>query len=615
MATYTQKDIMQAVIEQSARNQIPANLVGAVVLKESSWRSPAINGDGGRSIGSMQVQVATAKGVAEQRSDLMGVHPSVINEEWLSDVNNNIKAGTAVLKYHADKENLDINSSNDQKKILALYNSDGTPAGISKSYANGYPDSVINNKAVVQDSIDKYKDNPSAEFTAPVGSAAPSSGIAGGGAGNSGAAGNRLPSVGTDASTWNFSIMNFARFVATKTFYAYMQKTYEQTLEMSLHGFLATFMKKFYHYVQYIPTLPNCLAIVVKPETPFMDIPSCNVIYPTLKGNINFTRNYLAEPTRLLVTSDPIRGLFQNSIGTPGIINTLVFMDYEGTTKKETVVGLNVLKSLNGTAGEGNDKKPLTNCSAFEMENGIRIQRLLGGDDFYLYMIGDPGSRTSKEKNANLLKLDEPRIKEASKTLENLAKYHLLKLRYDARPGSTTTFFNPYIVPGFPMVSIEGTHDSNLNVTAYVTNISHNLSPSGSTTTVSFNATHIATDPPPNCMPIIEVEYENGAAEVYKNMFGSAVTAIGKATGIQTVKDKYKEQKGTVSETLKTIWRPLTTAEEYMSVLAHGATIDEDGKFAVMKSGFFKTETQELLKAYSKQILEDQQAFYETDVR
>jgi hypothetical protein len=225
--------------------------------------------------------------------------------------------------------------------------------------------------------------------------------------------------------------------------------------------------------------------------------------------------------------------------------------------------------------------------------------------------VEDKGTATSK----GLLQLSRSILEKAAKTLENLAKYHLLRIRYDARPGSTSMFFNPYIVPGFPMVSIEGVHDSNLNVIAYVTNVSHTLTATGGSTTVSFTGTHIASEPSPNCMPIIEKEYEDGASTVFKNMFGSAVTAISKKEGVAKAKATFAEQKGSVSETLKTIWRPLTTIQEYMSVLAYGAKLNEDGQYAVMTSSFFNTDTQALIKGYADQVLVDKQAFYETDVR
>lgn len=554
---YTDLEFQQAIARYSYANNINPWLTSSIILQESSWKQyPPVSSAG--AIGPMQVMPGEGTALETAVINKQLPEAAISDPTWLYDPINNIQAGTVILRNKVgDGANLASETPNDSTYAAAKGYFGNTSEG--DVYAKD-----INGKRYteVKQAMSDTSSTNGGAHAAPLKDGVPTRTSVSSpidpnetpGDSGRGTQYDKLgSSVGTDASTWNFSIMNFAKFVATKTFYAYMQKTYEQTLEMSLHGFLTNFMKKFYHSVQYIPTLPNCLAIVVKPETPFMDIPSCNVIYPTLKGQINFTRNYLAEPTRLLVTSDPIRGMFQNSIGTPGIINTLVFMDYEQGTKKETVVGLNVLKSLIAKNDSDKSKKPLTNCSDFEMENGIRIQRLLGGDDFYLFMIGNPGNNSDTKKNTQLLEINKAKIKAASKTLENLAKYHLLKLRYDARPGSTTTFFNPYIVPGFPMVSIEGTHESNLNVTAYVTNVSHSISPSGSSTTISFNATHIAADPPPNCMPIIETEYESGAATVFKNMFGSAVTAISKTSGVKKAIDTFKEQKGTVSETLKTL--------------------------------------------------------------
>ena len=331
-----------------------------------------------------------------------------------------------------------------------------------------------------------------------------------------------------------------------------------------------------------------------------------------MKSSIEFSRNFNAEPTRLLVSSDPIAGMFNaGNAGKIGVVNTLAMMDYKPGTKEERVVGVNVLKSRLGQE----KKKPLVNCSDYEMDHGIRTRRLMGGDDFYLYMIGNPADEKKidpKKPVTKLLRVTEDLIKSASATLLKLASYHLLKLRYDSRQGSSMMFFNPYIVPGFPMISIEGTHETTLNVKAYVTSVSHSLSPSGATTSITYSGAHIGTEPKPSCMPIVEAEYEKGSAAIYKGMFGEAVTEVADA---EVIRKKFAEQKGSVSETLKTIWRPLTTDVEYMAVLAHGAKLDESGVFAVMTSNFFNTDLQTKLKEYSKRILVDKDAFYETDVR
>ena len=599
MAVYTEAQFQSAIATYSAKRGINPWVTSSVIMQESRWQQYPRDGAAGE-VGPMQVIPAGKAGSAVTDAIRAGyLSKDALSEEWLRDPVNNVQAGTAILRAKADmfvSKDADLNSKDVNKDIyntVKAYNGAGPRAeAYANSVTTGWKPKVDeamanrdeNGVHAVPSGANLIEDNTTGDIR--------SSTIM-----------SNSVKVGTD-----FSIMNFAKFIATRTFYQYMQKAYEQNLEMSLHGFLTKFMSRFYHLVHYVPTLPNCMAILVKPETQFINAPSCNVLYPTMKSSIEFSRNFNAEPTRLLVSSDPIAGMFNGgNAGKIGVVNTLVMMDYKTGTKEERVVGVNVLKSRLGEE----KKKPLVNCSDYEMDHGIRTRRLMGGDDFYLYMIGEPG-KASKKAEDRLLKVTKDIIDAASATLLNLASYHLLKLRYDSRQGSSTMFFNPYIVPGFPMVSIEGTHETTLNVKAYVTSVSHSLSPSGATTSVTYSGAHIGTEPKPSCMPIVEAEYEKGSAAIYKGMFGEAVTEV---TDAEVIRKKFAEQKGSVSETLKTIWRPLTTDVEYMAVLAHGAKLDESGVFAVMTSNFFDTGLQSKLKEYSKRILVDKDAYYETDVR
>lgn len=609
---YTQKNLMDSVLKYSAQYNVPATYAGAVVMVESTWNPyPAVSSAG--CVGPMQVTPITNPNSVVKDLVKNGYLPAeaASDPKWLLDPDNNVRAGVATLSFYSG--NGDLTNQTVQDTTAQKYF--GGPSGYDTSECRDYAAKVKNNKPSVEESISAYTDdsNVSGVFKPPSGavlSTSPS-GIAGAGANNSNAAANR--SATSAEPEWDFSIAKFAKFIATTTFYQYMQRAYEQSMEMSLHGFVERFMQRFYHTVCYIPTLPNCMAVVVKPDTYFVSAPSCNLLFPTLKTSIDFTRNYKQEPTRMLVSSDPIQGILKRevrNVGNIGIINTLAFMDYKDG--KEVITGFDALKSLLGETKE----KPLVNCSDYEAKNGIRIQRLAGGDDFYLFMLGTPGTNAEgAKKQDKLLKLSEEKVKAASATLTNLAKYHLLRARFDTRPGSVSMVFNPYIVPGFPMISIEGVHESNLNVVAYVTHVEHRLTSHGASTTVSFNGTHIDSDPQVMCMPIIEAEYEKGIGDTYKNLFGAAVKPVPQGTGVKEAITKFKETKGSVAETLKQVWRPITTMEEYMKTLAHGAKLNTTKKYGVMESKFFKPDTQKLLMGYCDKLMSETPAFYETDVR
>ena len=96
--------------------------------------------------------------------------------------------------------------------------------------------------------------------------------------------------------------------------------------------------------------------------------------------------------------------------------------------------------------------------------------------------------------------------KGVGKTLGRLAKYELARQRYAVRTGSVNMYFNPYVVPGFPMASIETTSNG-LNIYGYVTSVVHDLSERSWATTINFNCAHDDLEELPGAFPIIEAQY------------------------------------------------------------------------------------------------------------
>lgn len=74
-------------------------------------------------------------------------------------------------------------------------------------------------------------------------------------------------------------IISFAAFAQSLAFKQQLQQGFQRGGELTLHEFIVQFMTKFYHQLYYIPNLRNNYTIVVKPETLFVNAPSCNLIF------------------------------------------------------------------------------------------------------------------------------------------------------------------------------------------------------------------------------------------------------------------------------------------------------------------------------------------------
>lgn len=414
-------------------------------------------------------------------------------------------------------------------------------------------------------------------------------------------------------------IIDFASFVQTKAFESEMTQTFSQSMQDTLHTYLSKFMTKFYHNIYYIPTLPDNLTIVVKPECCFIEPPACNVIYPTLKNSISYARDPKSEPTRIMAISDPISYMFGGASTSLTQLITMAFLDEEETKNSDgttttvpKVVSLNAIK--NAFDVKLDLKHPQYNLTTFEKKYGIRILKDARGEDLYLFLASK--GKTNGKKPTYVYARSN--MTEICKTLERLAKYSLLRARYDPRRGSCEMYFNPYIVPGFPMLSIEGSATSTLNIYAYVTSVTHNITDNGWGTTISFSDTHLTSEPRPDAFPIAEAEYTETIDTTYKNLLGAAMTKIDKSSGPATCRDAYNNSDKTTLSMLKKVWRPLTTREQHLKDICDGATVVEDTKYTWFKNGsgksFFDESIQAKIKTYTEKIF-DGEAMSTADVR
>lgn len=416
-------------------------------------------------------------------------------------------------------------------------------------------------------------------------------------------------------------IISFAAFAQSLAFKQQLQQGFQRGGELTLHEFIVQFMTKFYHQLYYIPNLRNNYTIVVKPETLFVNAPSCNLIFPVIKSQISYTRSFKQEPTRLIQTSDPVAALQGAANPTPTQLLCMMFTEQEdsGTTRNGLPMYKQYVMSLGEHSNLTDKVHPMTNLTEYEKANGIRCSTSNKGADLYLFLKSDLAASAQgadDEQYVISLASDTSDMSGVGNTLAKLARYELLRQRYVTRTGSIEMYFNPYIVPGFPFVSIETT-ENGLNIYGYVTSVVHSFTDRSWSTTVNFNCAHMDYEQTPEAYPIIESEYASKLPDTYKDMLGDNIIPITNDTVPELI-NTYGNDKVYLSTAYKKIWRETPSLEDYLTNVADGATLVEDNNFWWIQnpsgSTFFNTTLQERIKTYTNDIINNKLAMSVDDV-
>lgn len=260
---------------------------------------------------------------------------------------------------------------------------------------------------------------------------------------------------------------------------------------------------------------------------------------------------------------------------------------------------------------------PVLNLTAFEERNGIRVSNVNKGADIYLFLKSKQNQQSENDENYVMsIGSGVDKLNGIGQTIAALARYELARQRYVTRSGSLECYFNPYIVPGFPMASIETT-ENGLNIYGYVTNVAHNLTDRSWTTSVTFNCGHSDTEQSPGAYPIVESEYADKLAETYKDMLGESVTPVTN-NDIPGLMDSYGTDKTYVTQSLRKIWRETTSFDDYLKDIADGATVVEEDNYVWLKmvmAVLFDTTIQDRIKEYTNNIISKTLAMNNDDVR
>jgi len=245
--------------------------------------------------------------------------------------------------------------------------------------------------------------------------------------------------------------------------------------------------------------------ILYKPQALFVLPPICNVIWPSMYTVFSYSRNFKSIPTRLFVraisrllfsgkTDNDISELaaqyFWSPQGLRDAMNKSVqevedshTSTYDWATSGTTT--LNLLKTLAKENAQHNTL--LKVLSDREKKVGVRMSVPAQNDFFSRYagwlIMGDYQSKTK----------DYPYLKDANdpqNKVAELADYELARQQFETEAVSMVMVFNPYLVPGFPILIMDKP-ESGMHVYGYVSAITHTISAvAGCSTTADIGYIH-----------------------------------------------------------------------------------------------------------------------------
>lgn len=218
----------------------------------------------------------------------------------------------------------------------------------------------------------------------------------------------------------------------------------------------------------------------VKPQTVFGIPPACNVIFPSMLKSLEYSENYMAQPTRYYVNDQLITGMLHDdatvaaalTFGYPEVVNAAMRAKVggEGEKKAKDVMssGRNVL------------------VYPEEFYKGPVSERSEVPSWFTILMNKHKANKAKADAAALSSSATDPASESDITTLfDTYVRYEYFRKRYEKRGGSAQLHWNPYIVPGFPCFIFDRRH-AGMDVVGYVQTVSWSMSTQGLSTSITY---------------------------------------------------------------------------------------------------------------------------------
>ncbi len=270
------------------------------------------------------------------------------------------------------------------------------------------------------------------------------------------------------------------------------------------------------------PAKPNrILNYITKPQWLFGIPPACNVLFPSMYTQFTYNEDYDAQPTRMYMNNNWVVNSFQKNspltafaiphAGYPRQVQRELDKRYKIRNQgDETVSGKNFLVwPEEYFKGPRVMEQNLPDWFMMLFQNANRktdyVVKIppIEVDDL-LEKMGWPVSREDgqllqgavddEEQSIFLPEDREPTAEEVLDAKKQklawlqrvYARYEYYRQRATARNGAVDMLFNPYVLPGFPLVVFDELATGN-HVFGYAVSVTHNLSSTSMNTSVSFS--------------------------------------------------------------------------------------------------------------------------------
>jgi hypothetical protein len=208
----------------------------------------------------------------------------------------------------------------------------------------------------------------------------------------------------------------------------------------------------------------------VKPQMLFGIAPSCNIFFPSMVKSMQYTEDYLNQPTRTYLNDQFLTSMLPQNAFTSAALTVGWPSEVNAVLKQKTGNG----DSATAADVVSNGKNVLVWPEEFYKGPVVRTAPM---PSWFTYLKNkDPANQVDDSAQT-------PRLVQL---FELYAKYEHLRSRYEKRGGAIDLVFNPYVVPGFPCVAFDE-RASSFDVAGYVMSVTQMFSHAGMHTSASYS--------------------------------------------------------------------------------------------------------------------------------
>lgn len=254
----------------------------------------------------------------------------------------------------------------------------------------------------------------------------------------------------------------------------------------------------------------------VKPQMFFGLPPVCNVVFPSMTPRISYQENYATQPTRLYFQDDSLMSLLptQTKVDLKNYLLTVLARAYPPEADYKYQEHLKQGSNASGTGknlliypeeffkGPVTARYPAPQWLMF-VKKQLQGQGIPSGTP-----TGDASSKTVTPEGSSLTDNDLYIL---------YAKYEYFKQRFSQRNGAVELAFQPYLVPGFPMMIFDDFQDK-MHLVGYLMNVAHQFSSRGVLTSANFSYARTIYE----FFQDVKNEMENPEIESRKNLATAA---------------------------------------------------------------------------------------------